>query len=106
MEVFEVRERIDDTESVADLMLLLSNVREDIAQIESAFASSSEGGHKDRAVRYAIRLKYFNKVNSASFPLLNMYKLQLCNNARSIESFYCLLACVTRSILLTDGGGN
>ena len=63
MEVFEVRERIDETESVADLMLLLSNVREDIAQIEGAFASSSEGGHKDRAVRYAIRLKYFNKVN-------------------------------------------
>lgn len=62
MEVFEVRERIDDTESAADLMLLLSNVREDIAQIERAFASSTEGGHQDRAVRYAIRLKYFNKV--------------------------------------------
>lgn len=62
MEVFELREHIDETESPTDLMGLLSNVREDIARIETAFASSVDGGHQARAVRYAIRLKYFNKV--------------------------------------------
>jgi len=62
MEVFAVRERIDDTESAADLMGLLSNVRDDIAQMEAAFASSVDGGNQARAVHYAVRLKYFTKV--------------------------------------------
>lgn len=63
MEVFEVRERIDDTESAADLMGLLSNVHDDIARMELAFASSVDSGNQARAVHYAVRLKYFTKVS-------------------------------------------
>lgn len=63
MEVFEVRERIDDTESAADLMGLLSNVHDDIAQMEAAFASSVDSANQARAVHYAVRLKYFTKVS-------------------------------------------
>ena len=52
MEVFEVRERINDTDSAADLQRLLSNVQEDIAQIERAFATSLEN---ERGPRCAVR---------------------------------------------------
>ena len=62
MEVFEVRERIDDSNNAADLMCLLSNLHDDINQIEKAFATSVDSVNKQRALHYAIRLKYFNKV--------------------------------------------
>ena len=64
MEVFEVRERISDTDSAADLQRLLNNVQEDIAQIERAFATSLESANEARAVQYAVRLKYYHKVSS------------------------------------------
>lgn len=62
MEVFEVRERISDTNDSADLMRLHQNVEEDVAQVERAFASSVDSGNEAQALRYAVRLKYFRKV--------------------------------------------
>lgn len=58
-----MRERISETESAADLMGILSNIKADIEQIGNAFASSIETGNQARALHYAIRLKYYTKVS-------------------------------------------
>jgi DnaJ-domain-containing protein 1 len=63
MEVFEVREQISETDNAADLMRLQTNIREDIVQIEKAFAGSLEGNNQTRALHYAVRLKYYSKVS-------------------------------------------
>jgi predicted GH43/DUF377 family glycosyl hydrolase len=62
MEVFEIRDQINDTSDAADLTRLHHNITEDIKQIETAFNSSVEAENKSRALLYAMRLKYYKKV--------------------------------------------
>lgn len=70
MEVFEIREQINDTSNPTDLMRLHSNLKEDVAQIERAFAQSVEDGNQSRALLYAVRLKYYNKASCVMMMLL------------------------------------
>jgi predicted GH43/DUF377 family glycosyl hydrolase len=62
MEVFEIRDQINDTSDAADLTRLHHNITEDVQQIETAFNSSVEAGNQGRALLYAMRLKYYQKV--------------------------------------------
>jgi hypothetical protein len=64
MEVFEIRDQINDTSDAADLTRLHHNITEDIKQIETAFNSSVEAGNQSRALLYAMRLKYYKKVGA------------------------------------------
>ena len=84
MEVFEVRERISETDSAADLMGILCNIKADMEQISRAFAGSIEASNQARALHYAMRLKYYTKVKVTSiyrcytYYYLRVFLLDLC----------------------------
>lgn len=85
MEVFEVRERISDTDSAADLMGILSNIKSDIEQISSAFATSIDSANQARALHYAVRLRYYTKVRC------HRYMKEMLNCMYSVDSFCVLI---------------
>ena len=73
MEVFQIREQISETEESTDLVRLHCNVEEDIVQIERAFETSLSSGNVERAQLYAVRLKYYNKVQLNIYILYAIY---------------------------------
>jgi predicted GH43/DUF377 family glycosyl hydrolase len=70
MEVFEIRDQINDTSDAADLTRLHHNITADIKQIETAFNSSVEAVNQSRALLYAMRLKYYKKVGAQTCYVL------------------------------------
>jgi predicted GH43/DUF377 family glycosyl hydrolase len=80
MEVFEIRDQINDTSDAADLTRLHHNITEDVKRIETAFNSSVEAENQSRALLYAMRLKYYQKVRVGACCVSprRVYTLLLC----------------------------
>jgi deoxyhypusine synthase len=62
MEMFEWREKISGTQSTEEKLKLTHEIMEIIGFVEKAFQTALDDKNEERAMKTAIKLKYYSKV--------------------------------------------
>ena len=64
MEMFEWREKVAETSEVSEKQTLSSEIKKKIHSFQSSFNQSIQDKNESKAMEYATRLKYYDKVST------------------------------------------